>query len=157
MEEKAALKKRNIELLDAQERAQFEAQRAILSLADAEEFVESQKLSLQRAEEGLRLAVVGYREGVNTEVEVTDARAALTRAKGLHYQAVYSHALARLDLQRAMGILGPRAGDNTVPTEPPSKPSHIDEFSVPGDKDVPPPAEPKAPAPVEAENTQGGT
>lgn len=130
--EKAVLKRRNIELLDAQERALLEVQQAILSIRDAEEFVESQRLNLQRAGEGLRLAEVGYREGINTEVEVTDARAALTRARALYYQAVYDHSFARLDLQRAMGILGPRAGVKEVPKEPPARPSQIEEFAVPG-------------------------
>jgi len=65
---------------------------------------------LNRASEGLRLAEVGYREGVNTRVELTDARAALTRASGLYYQSLYQHTLARLNLQFATGILGPKAG-----------------------------------------------
>ena len=53
----------------------LEIQQAILSLRDAEEFVDSQRLNLTRATGGLRLAEGGYREGINTEVEVTDARA----------------------------------------------------------------------------------
>ena len=139
--DKAVLKRRNIELLDAQERALLEVQQAVLSLRDAEEFVESQRLNLQRAQEGLRLSEVGYREGVNTEVEVTDARSALTRARALHYQTLYDHNLARLNLQRAMGILGPKPGATVVPAEPPARPSRIDEFEVP----AAPPEEPKTP------------
>lgn len=131
IQERAKLKKSKIELLDAQERALLEVQQAILSLRDAEEFVESQRQSSGRAEEGLRLAQVGYREGINTEVEVADARAALTRAKGFYYQAVYSHNVARLDLQRAMGILGPRAGETGPPVKSQPTPGHIEEFVVP--------------------------
>jgi len=123
IQEKATLRKRQVELLDAEERTLLEIQQALLSLRDAEEFAESQRLNLQRAREGLRLAEV-YREGVNTEVEVVDARAALTRARGLYYQAIYSHTMARLQLQRAMGILGPRAGDRTVPKESPVEPAN---------------------------------
>jgi len=147
--EKAALRQKHIELLDVQERALLEVQQAVLSLRDAEEFVESQKLNQERASEGLRLANVGYREGINTEVEVTDARAALTRAKGLTYQAVYSHMLARLELQRAMGILGPRAGVTDVPAEVPVTPSHIGEFAVPETGDAGRDTDGKVPAPDE--------
>jgi len=128
IQEKATLRKRQVELLDAEEQTLLEIQQSLLSLRDAEEFAESQRLNLQRAQEGLRLAEVGYREGVNTEVEVVDARAALTRARGLYYQAIYSHTMARLQLQRAMGILGPRAGDRTVPKESPVEPGRIEEF-----------------------------
>ena len=131
IQEKALLQQRNIELLDTQERVLLDVQQALLSLRDAEEFVESQRLNLERAEEGLRLAEVGYREGINTEVEITDARAALTRARALHFQAIYGHTIARLFLQRAIGILGPRAGVNTVPTEARVKPGYIEEFADP--------------------------
>lgn len=131
IQEKAALKQRNVELLNVQERALLEVQQAILSLRDAEQFAESQRLNLDRASEGLRLAEVGYREGIATEVEVLDARAALTRARGLYYEAIYSHTVVRLNLQRAMGILGPRAGVTTVPEESPVRPAHIDEFVKP--------------------------
>jgi outer membrane protein TolC len=128
IQEKAALRRSRIELADAEERTLLEIRQAMMSLRDAEELVESQKLNIQRAEEGLRLAQVGYREGVNTEVEVADARAALTRASGLYYQAVYSHTMAGLTLQRALGILGPRADDRAAPGDVPAQPVRIKEF-----------------------------
>jgi len=143
IQDEATLRKRKVELLDAQERVFLEIQQALLSLRDAEEFAESQRLNLRRAQEGLRLAEVGYREGVNTEVEVVDARAALTRARGLYYQAIYSHTIARLQLQRAMGILGPRAGDRTVPRESPVEPARIKEFEQTG-RPAPKPTVPEA-------------
>jgi len=106
MQEDATLRKRIIELIDKQEGAQLDVQQAILTLNDADELIESQKLNLDRANEALRLAQVGYREGINTEVEVTDSTSALTRARGLHYQALYAHAIARLEFQQSTGILG---------------------------------------------------
>jgi len=142
IQEKALLQRRRIERMDAEESALLEIQQALLTLRDAEEFAESQRLNLQRAGEGLRLAEVGYREGVNTEVEVVDARAALTTARGLYYQAIYDHTVARLLLQRAMGILGPRAGDRTVPKESPVHPSRIDEFEPAGQPATRPAVEP---------------
>lgn len=117
IQEGAALERRKVELRDAEERAALEVQQALLSLRDAEELAESQRLNLERAQEGLRLAEVGFREGVTTEVEVVDARAALTRARGLYYQAIHAHTMARLSLQLAMGILGPAAGDRTPPED----------------------------------------
>jgi outer membrane protein len=105
IEQKARLKQSQIDLVDAEETALFELTRAMLSIEDAAEFVESQKLNLSRAQEGLRLAEVGYKEGINTQVEMIDAQAALTTAKANHYQAVYSHLVAKLALQKAMGTL----------------------------------------------------
>lgn len=103
--QKARVRQSQIDLIDTEEQALLEITRSILSVADATEFVESQKLNLTRAQEGLRLVEVGYREGTQTQVEVIDAQSALTTAKVFYYQAIYSHIISRLDLQRAMGIL----------------------------------------------------
>ena len=110
IEARAEHKRARLRLVDAEEQAVFEIQRAILNIQDAEEAVESQQMNLRRAKEGLRLAKVGYREGVNTEIEVIDARAAYTDAQSLYYEAVHRHVTAKLDLQRAMGVLGPPLG-----------------------------------------------
>jgi len=106
MAAKALLKQREIELKDVEEDVFLDVRQALLNLANAEEYVESQRLNLQHAEEGLRLAMTGYREGVNTEVEVVDARSALTEARGNYYRALYNHSVARLSLAHATGVLG---------------------------------------------------
>jgi outer membrane protein len=105
IQQKAKFKQAQIDLIDAEETALFELTKALLSIENSKEFVESQRLNLTRAEEGLRLAEVGYREGTNTQVEMIDAQAALTKARAFYYQAIYSHTIAKLDLQKAMGIL----------------------------------------------------
>jgi len=103
--QKARVRQALINLIDAEETALFELTKALLSIEDAEEFVESQTLNFTRAKEGLRLAEVGYKQGTNTQVEMIDAQAALTTARVNHYQAIYSHIIAKLDLQKAMGTL----------------------------------------------------
>lgn len=103
---RAKLRQREIELKDVEEDVFLDVRQAMLSLKNAEEYVESQRLSLQHAEEGLRLAMTGYREGVNTEVEIVDARSALTEARGNHFKALFDHCMARLELDQAMGLLG---------------------------------------------------
>jgi len=128
-QEKARLRKRALELVDTEERVLQHVQQAILTLRDAEEFVESQRLNHDRAKEALRLAEVGYRQGITEAVKVTESRAALTRAQGFYYEAVYSHTVARLNLQRAAGILGPRAGEACEPRDVRTRPGVIREFS----------------------------
>ncbi len=107
MENKALLRKRQLELLDDEAQAVLEIRQAVLSIRDAEKFVESQKMNLEYAQEGLRLAEMGYDQGVNTEIDITDARSALTRAMGRHYRAIHDHAIARLNLQKVSGMLAP--------------------------------------------------
>ncbi len=103
--QKARVKQSQIDLVDTEETALFELTRTILSIEDAAEFVDSQKFNLSRAEEGLRLVEAGYRQGVNTQVEVIDAQTALTTARANYYQSIYSHLVAKLDLNKAMGTL----------------------------------------------------
>ena len=105
IQQKARFKQAQIDLIDAEETALFELTKALLSIEDSQEFVESQRMNLDRAEEGMRLAEVGYKEGINTQVEMIDAQAALTKARVFYYQAIYSHMIAKLDLQKAMGLL----------------------------------------------------
>jgi outer membrane protein len=105
IQQKARFKQAQINLIDAEETTLFEITKALLSIHDAREFVQSQRLNLTRAEEGLRLAEVGYREGTNTQVEMIDAQSALTEAKANYYQSIYTHIIAKLDLQKAMGTL----------------------------------------------------
>ncbi len=118
--QKARLKQSQIDLIDAEETALFELRRALLTIEDTTEFVESQRLNFTRAEEGLRLAEVGYREGTNTQVEMIDAQAALTKARAFYYQAIYSHIVAKLDLQKAMGVLGITTQNDTSGSSRPS-------------------------------------
>lgn len=110
-QEQARLQQVLLNLTNTEEKVEFELKQALLNLQDAEEFVQSQQKNIQQAQEGLKLVEVGYKQGVRTELEVIDALLALTRTQTLYYQALYSHILARLNLQRAMGILGPGHGD----------------------------------------------
>jgi len=111
MEQRALLRQREILLADAEQQTVREIKSAILELRNARELVESQQLNLQQADRALELVQAGYKEDVNTAVEVLDARSALTRARGLYYQALHRHTVGRLNLQRAMGMTGlaPRA------------------------------------------------
>jgi outer membrane protein TolC len=104
--ERARLTQRELDLRNAEESVFLDVQQALLALANADELLDSQERNLERAKEGSRLAQVGYTEGINTEVEVVDARSALTQAQGLYYQALYDHNMARLALKRATGTLG---------------------------------------------------
>ncbi len=105
VQQKARIRQAEIDLIDAEETALFEVTKALLTIQDAQEFVESQRLNLKRAQEGLRLAELGYREGTSTQLETIDAQAALTTARANYYQAIYSHVVARLALHKAMGVL----------------------------------------------------
>jgi outer membrane protein len=105
IQQKARLKQAQIGLVDTEETAVFELTQAILSMENAAESVQSQRLNVTRATEGLRLADVGYQQGIKTQVEVIDAQSALTTARVNYLQAIYQHVVAKLAVERAMGTI----------------------------------------------------
>ena len=113
-QERAKLAQLELALQDAEEAVVSEIRQLVLNLATAEEFALSQSQNLETAQEALRLVEVGLREGQNTQVEVMDAREALTTASANYYQSIYDHALSRLALLRAMGTLS----DAPLPSSP---------------------------------------
>ena len=95
-----------------------EIRQGVLSLKTAEEFAHSQSQNLETAQEALRLVEAGLKEGQNTPVEVMDARQALTKASANYYQSIFTHAMARVALQQAMGLMSP----DVLPDAPVLKP-----------------------------------
>jgi outer membrane protein len=110
--QKARVRQSEIDLINSEETALFEINSAILGIQNAAEFVDSQKLNLTRASEGLRLVEVGYREGTNTQLEMLDAQSALTQARVNYYQSIYSHNVAKLILLKAMGTIAVPVKEN---------------------------------------------
>jgi outer membrane protein TolC len=106
-QERALLRQQEIQLAEAQEAARFDVRSAYLALLNADEAVESQRLNLERAGEGQRLAEVSFREGTIDQVAVLDATTALTDAQLLHFRSIFGHAMARLEVRRAAGLLVP--------------------------------------------------
>lgn len=109
-EEQARLRQLEMALLEAEERAHVEVVTALLQLRNADELVASQAQNLGRAKEALRLAEIRFREGQSTQVEILDARSAVTLAQGLHYESIFAHLASRLEIRRATGAIGPRPG-----------------------------------------------
>lgn len=105
IQERTKLLQAELALQDLEEHVVSETRQRVLSLKTAEEFARSQNRNLETAQEALRLVETGLREGQNTPVEVMDARQALTTASANYYQSLYDHAMARVALQKAMGLL----------------------------------------------------
>ena len=112
IQERARLRQRKISKLEATEQAIYEIRSALSALADAEEFVTTQRLTVTQANEGLRLAEVAYREGTMDQVSVLEARNALNQAKLLYWRSLFDHTMARLQVRKATGTLAPRAPDD---------------------------------------------
>jgi outer membrane protein TolC len=126
-QEKARLNKQKIQLLDTQEQVRFDVRSSLSSLEDVEAYVLAQKMTMDQANEGLRLAEVGYREGTLEQVAVLEARAALNQAKLLYWSSLYSHTVARLSVQRATGQLSAQKIETDLPADTAEHKQKMDE------------------------------
>jgi outer membrane protein TolC len=113
-------------LEDLREEIALELRRALLNLSDAAEAVAAQSKNLKLAREGRRLAKVGYVNGVNTQLDVLEADNAYVRAKFGRLQAIFGHIMAKVTLQKAMGVsrvllAAPRPRNLAKKTKPPGK------------------------------------
>jgi len=106
IQEEAVLRQVQLMQRDIEEQIRFDVKQALLNLKDAEELVKSQQENVNQAEEGLRLARIGYEQGVHTQLEVLDTQSALDSARKNMSAALYAHMIARVMLDKAMGILG---------------------------------------------------
>jgi len=109
IQERAKLRQLEIARRDAEETALSEIRQLVLTLKTAAQFAHSQSRNLETAQEALRLVEAGFKTGQNTPVEVMDARQALTTASANYFQSIFNHAMARVALQQAMGLMAPDA------------------------------------------------
>jgi len=89
------------ELASDQARAEV---RALLEQAD-EALVRArgQQLAVTQAMRGFEIASAQYREGLGSQLELTDAEVALRQSEFNYAQAVYDYLVARAELDRATG------------------------------------------------------
>jgi len=141
---RAALEAARINYSDAVLQVELEVQQAYANLITARETIRSQQKNVEQAKEALRLANERFGAGAGTQLEILDARVALTRAQTTELQARgdYNKALAEFDRATAIDtaylesfrdpleklerkILGKRAASEAEPgllTAPVSKP-----------------------------------
>jgi outer membrane protein len=115
---KALHQQQQVTLRKLEQQCQLEITQALLNLQSSEKFVLSQQGSVTNAEEALRLAQVGFREGVVTSLDVISSELALALARSNYHQAVYDYRLARLNLNAALGTLG----EQPIPQKSDDKP-----------------------------------
>lgn len=114
----ASLRQSELQRTNAEQRVLLQVRQAILNLQYADRFVQSQQANVQQAEEALRLAELGFREGVRKEVEVADARRSLISARANRAQAYYNHEVARLQYEQSTGTIEPPDAEQMRPPEP---------------------------------------
>lgn len=83
---------------------QLEVHQAYLSLMAAEKNIGTTSVAVNQAAEDYKIAQVQYTAGVGTNIDVMDARVALTTAKTNYVQALYDYNVSKAQLDKAMGM-----------------------------------------------------
>lgn len=84
---------------------QLEARQAQLQFQNAMSDLEAQSRNLELAKKVVRIANIKYQEGVGSNLELIDAEAAFKEAETNYYNALYEAWSAKIDLDKALGIL----------------------------------------------------
>ncbi|PIE55257.1 MAG: hypothetical protein CSA35_02150 [Dethiosulfovibrio peptidovorans] len=103
--EQATLRQQELELARLVERIKSDVSQAWLDLETARQTVEATSTDLGLSSEALRLAQVGYREGVSPQIDVLDAQASYARSRKDRAAAVRSYMVQVATIQRMEGHL----------------------------------------------------
>ena len=77
-------------------------------LEDADEArlrAQSQRLAVEQARRGFEIASAQYREGLGSQLELTDAEVALRQSEFNYAQGVFDYLSARARLDEAVGVV----------------------------------------------------
>lgn len=115
-QKRALLRRAETQTRLAADEARSEVETLVESAEEALLRAKGQQLAVQQAQEGFEIARAQYREGLGSQLELTDAEVALRQSEFNYAQAVYDYLVARARLDQATGRVPlvdvePRSGD----------------------------------------------
>ena len=97
----------SLELDEARDLIDLQVNQSSFKVTEANKRLALAQKSIERAEENLRVANVGFQEGVITPTTVMEAQTAWLQAQSQMIDAEIDVRLAQVDLQKALGTLAP--------------------------------------------------
>ena len=89
----------------ARSRAESEVRTLWDQMGEARERADAQRLAVKQAQRGFEIASAQYREGLGSQLELTDAEVALRQSEFNYAQAVYDFLVAQANLDQAVGYV----------------------------------------------------
>lgn len=102
----AQLDEEQARLSDLQGQISADVRDSILDIQSAEKLVEVSRSNVALAREALTEAQERYKAGVDNNLAVSQALAALAQADNQYVSSLYQHNMAKLSLARALGVAG---------------------------------------------------
>lgn len=100
---RAVLEQARLQTEYARDQARNEVRTLVAAAEEARERATAQELAVRQATRGYEIASAQYREGIGTQLELTDAEVALRQSEFNYAQAVHDYLVARARLDRATG------------------------------------------------------
>lgn len=100
---KAKYEQANLEKEDVIEAIAVDIRRACLDLKEAQAVIDSQKDNIVEAKEALRIANIGYDNGVTINLDVLDTQVSLSQVEKNLSEGIYDYLMAKAYLDRTMG------------------------------------------------------
>ena len=95
----------NLELMEAREKIELQVNQNTFRVNEANKTLTMAKANIARAEENLRTATLGFKEGVITPTTVMEAQTAWLQAQSQRIDAEIDVKLSQVDLQKSLGVL----------------------------------------------------
>ena len=95
----------NLEMEEVREKIELQVNQSAFKVDEANKRLAMAQASIDRANENLRVANIGFKEGVITPTTVMEAQAAWLQAQSQLIDAEIDIRLSQVDLQKALGIL----------------------------------------------------
>lgn len=102
-QKRAALRQAETQTRLAADQARLQVENLVEQSDEALLRARGQKLAVQQAQRGFDIASAQYREGLGSQLELTDAEVALRQSEFNYAQAVYDYLVARARLDEATG------------------------------------------------------
>ena len=95
----------NLELMEAREKIELQVNQNTFRVNEANKTLTMAQSNIARAEENLRTATLGFKEGVITPTTVMEAQTAWLQAQSQRIDAEIDVKLSQVDLQKSLGVL----------------------------------------------------
>lgn len=102
---KSATSMANLELEEAREMVELQVNQNTFRVDEANKKLTMAESNIRRADENLRMATLGFQEGVITPSTVMEAQTAWLQAQSQRIDAAIDVRLSQVDLQKSLGVL----------------------------------------------------
>lgn len=104
-QKRAALRQAETQSELAVDQARTEIEALTQQVSEARERAQAQALAVQQAQRGFEIGRAQFREGLGSQLELTDSEVALRQSEFNYAQAVFDYLMARAQLDVAVGVV----------------------------------------------------